>query len=218
MKKLVVSLAAFGAVLGICSLSRAQEPHAPGAPAGEREFGNPGVIAVGAGTELHFGYTSISPPQGSSSSVTSFGLRPQAAYFVIEGLSVGGEVLFDYSKAKDSDAETTFGIGPLVGYNVWVSPALLSVWPQAGVTYSSTSTSFTSQNGTGGTTSTSVTNSKFTVNAFVPLLIHPVHHFHFGIGPYFAADLSSSVSGGGQSTDGNKNLSLGLRGEIGGWL
>jgi hypothetical protein len=58
--------------------------------------------------------------------------------------------------------------------------------------------------------------------AYVPLLIHPTEHFHFGVGPYFTMDLtsSSSVTTGGVSSsgDGSKDTTIGLRGEIAGWL
>jgi hypothetical protein len=199
-------------VLSIAGVASAQEPPTP-----EKEFGNPGTLNIGAATGLDFQYKSTSPPQGSSTSEIGFTVVPQMAYFVIEGLSVGGQAIFSYTKPKDSDGLTVLGIGPTVGYNVWLKPELLSLWPQVGVVYNSASITITSTT-PGTNTTTTATASKFSLVAFVPLLIHPVKHFHFGVGPYFSADLSSSVSLSGSSTDGSKDVTLGLRGEIAGWL
>jgi hypothetical protein len=201
---------AFSCVLSIVGAASAQETK-------EKEFGDPGTLNFGAATGVDFHYKSTSPPQGSSTNEVGFSLLPEIAYFVIEGLSVGGQAMFSYTKPKDGDGLTVIGIGPTVGYNVWVTPGLLSVWPQAGVLYNSASSSITT--GIGGTsTTTTATTSKFSLLAFVPLLIHPVKHFHFGVGPYLSADLSSRVSVNGTSTDGDKDLTLGVRGEIAGWL
>ena len=48
---------------------------------------------------------------------------------------------------------------------------------------------------------------------FVPLLIHPVEHFHIGIGPYLDTDLTSKTEG----EDGVKETTIGIRSEIAGW-
>ena len=56
------------------------------------------------------------------------------------------------------------------------------------------------------------------VGVFVPLLIHPVKHFHFGVGPYFDIDVSSKESSGNVSVDGDKNMHVGIRAEVAGWL
>jgi len=205
------------ATLALLTLSTFAAAPAMAAEEGGKEFGNPGVLAIGARTSLNLGWASVSPPQGDSQSAIGFGLSPQAAYFVIEGLSVGGELGFSYTKPSKGDGTTVFSIGPEVGYNAWLVPGTLSIWPQVGVLYSSASESVTSTSGTTSTTLTATT-STFSVVAFVPLLIHPVKHFHFGIGPYFSMDLSSSTSQGGTSADGNKTTALGIRGEIGGWL
>ena len=130
-----------GTVTATAFVALAASP-AAAAEGGEKEFGNPGVIAVDAVTSLNFSYTSTSRPNGApSTSLVGFGIEPQAHYFVIEGLSVGGNVHFNYSKPKDGDGITNIGLGPIVGYNLWVSPGLLSVWPQAGIFYDSSSIS-----------------------------------------------------------------------------
>jgi hypothetical protein len=215
MKKTALAIATLAAATLAGSPATAQDP-ASAAPAkeGGKEFGNPGVLAIGAITGLTLAYSNVSPPQGTSNSGLTFALSPQLAYFVTEGLSLGGEVGIAYTKVKD-DSVTIFSLGPRVGYNAWITPGSLSIWPQIGVNYASTSTSVSNQ--VGGA-SASFTGSLFTLVAFVPLLIHPAKHFHFGIGPYFTTDVSSSNSSGGTSVDGDKTTTVGIRGEIGGWL
>ena len=184
---------------------------------GGREFGNAGVLAFSAATSLDLSIVSIKSPTGDSSSETHFSISPSIDYFVIDGLSVGGVLGFalDSSKppgATDSGKATTITIGPRVGYNIWLTPPSLSLWPQVGILYSHLSTS------SGGVAGAS--GSKVSLDVGVPLLIHPVKHFHFGIGPFVTLDLSSSSSqsAGGASADGNKATVFGLRGEIAGWL
>ena len=179
-----------------------------------KEFGNPGVINFGAATGFNFKSESIKPAAGGdSNSLTTFQLDPQIQYFVAEGISVGGELLFDYSKPKTGDSTTAYGIGPSAGYNLWLTPGKLSLWPQLELLYKSGGSNLTV-----GTQSVSVTASQITLGVFVPLLIHPVKHFHFGVGPYFATDLSSKMSANGTSVDGDKTTVFGLKMEIAGWL
>ena len=182
---------------------------------GEREFGDQGILAIGAATGLDFGYTSTSNPNGqASTNNTHFSISPDIQYFVIDSLSVGGTVLFDWQNPNQGGSSTTFGIGPTVGYNIWIQPGFLGVWPQA--TFSFDTTSF-HQTATNGTT-TSASDNSTNVGVYVPLLIHPVKHFHFGIGPYFNIDLSNSGSQSGVSADGPKSTNVGLKADIAGWL
>jgi hypothetical protein len=186
-----------------------------------KEFGDQGVIAIGAATSLDLSYTSTSPPSGSGSNTIHIGIEPEVQYFVINALSVGGVVAFDWAQASASGGSsasastTTFGIGPTVGYNVWLKPSLLSLWPQAEFLFSNVNAA---ASGSGVASIPSTTNTVMTVGLFVPLLIHPVEHFHFGIGPYFDIDVSSKTSSGSSSADGDKNTVFGLKGEIAGWL
>ena len=55
-------------------------------------------------------------------------------------------------------------------------------------------------------------------SAAVPLVVHPVPHFFFEVGPAFFTDLSSSYSSGGASMDDSKNTSFSVFAAIGGWL
>jgi hypothetical protein len=58
-----------------------------------------------------------------------------------------------------------------------------------------------------------VTVKKMGIGLFVPLLIHPVEHFHIGIGPFLDTDLTAKADG----VNDVKETTLGLRMEIAGW-
>ena len=181
-----------------------------------KEFGNPGVINIAAATSLGASFSSSKPPGGGDSgSGSHFSIVPSIDYFVAEGISIGALLLVDIQSQKvppatDSSKQTTIGIGPRLGYNLWLTPGKLSLWPQVGFLYSSTSTS------AGGKDGPSL--SRGTLDVFVPLLIHPVKHFHFAIGPFVDLDVMSKASLAGQSADGEKTTTFGLRAEIAGWL
>lgn len=111
---------------------------------GEREWANAGVLAIGGASSAGFTYASHSPPGGAAStSDIVLSLAPDVQYFVIEGLSLGGTINFVWDKPNQGDATTTFGIGPTVGYNVWLTPGSLSLWPQASFLFNNTSFSST---------------------------------------------------------------------------
>jgi hypothetical protein len=182
----------------------------------EKEFGSQGVLHMGAASLLELEYQITSPPGGGSSTNSlALYVQPEVEYFVIDGLSVGGVLGFGYFKPDQGDSTTLFAIGPTVGYNVWLTPGSLSLWPQARFLYQHYGASST---GTSTAASTTVTFSRTNIQIAVPLEVHPVKHFDFGIGPYVAFDLSASASTGNASADYPKTTSFGLEGEIGGWL
>jgi hypothetical protein len=200
---------------------------------GEKQFGSQGVVAIGIGSSSTYQYlsqgvivpSSLTLDHSSQSSVngfgggstTSFTVTPQVHYFVTDGLSVGGTVLLGYAKPDSGDSETSFGIGPTVGYNLWISPGTLSLWPQATFLFTSTGSSATFTTGT-TTQTVSATTTTTAISLFVPVEIHPVKHFDFGVGPLLSTELSSSTSAGGTSADAPKTTALGIAGFIGGWL
>jgi hypothetical protein len=194
----------------------AAAPAEGGGEKGGKEFGNPGVINFGAATALGFESRSDKLSGNDAGKETKFGLEANVAYFVIEGLSVGADVGFSSlstkdAKGEDGEGSTTIKVGPFVGYNLWLSPPLLSLWPQVGILYQNVSLKDKGQD--------LGSANKMTLDIFVPLLIHPVQHFHFGIGPFMDLDLSSKVKPtGGESVDAAKSTIFGLKGEIAGWL
>ena len=221
MKKVMASALALGVVLSAQAAFAEEAPTAPTAapaPAAHgMEFGDKGSLNIGAETKLNLEMNSAKPPSGDSTSETKFGVGAQVAYFVADGLSIGANLGLDYKKPENVSAVTAFGIGPSVGFNYWITPGSLSLWPQVDVMYVSASSTLTIPNGT-STSSTDVSASMVSAGVFVPVLIHPVSHFHFGVGPYFRTDLTSTQSAGGNSTDGVKNTSFGIQGEIAGWM
>src|SRR5271166_6652375 len=92
MKK--VALLTGAALLLVSTTAVAQETK------GGREFGDQGVIAIGAATSLDLSYTSTSPPMGPGSSTTHIGVEPEIQYFVIDSLSVGGIINFDWASTS----------------------------------------------------------------------------------------------------------------------
>jgi hypothetical protein len=185
--------------------SAAQAP-APGpAPEAEPEegFGKAGVINVASDLTLSIDHTIYSAPDGASpESSTSYSIGPAADYFVIDNLSVGGQVLFSHSGGAAS--QSAFRISPRVGYHFSFVPERLGLWPRLELGYETETVSV------GGA---DITEKKVVLGVFVPLLIHPVEHFHIGIGPFLDTDLSAKEG----DVDGTKSTTLGLRTEIGGW-
>lgn len=140
---------------------------------------------------------SSSSTSGVPGSVTTVLLSPAIDYFIIDNLSVGGFVLFNYTSQNDQHA-STFGLGPRVGYNFSFSD-LLSLWPKVGMSFDNTSTTI-------GAATTSGTN--VALNLFVPLMIHPAPHFFAGFGPFLDTDLSGDA----------KTTTWGGKLTIGGWV
>jgi hypothetical protein len=168
------------------------------------QFGGKGQLAISSDAALSISNTSLSGGKGST---TTLQVAPAVDYFVIRSLSVGGSVLLNYSSAG-SGHSTSFGIGPRVGYNFPLSD-LVSVWPKAGMSISSTSQSIDVVNAvTNTTSSTSTSNTAIALNLFVPLMFHPAPHFFAGFGPFLDTDLSGD----------SKATTFGGKLTIGGWL
>jgi hypothetical protein len=161
------------------------------------------------------GQTTSSPGGGSSSGI-GFVIAPAADYFVLPGLSAGGQFVYEHLSTSvpapgggsTSASGDGWGFAPRVGYNInfgnWIS-----LWPRAFVEYSNLSVS-----GAGNSTGT----QRWTLGVFAPVLFHPLRHFYLGLGPHVATDLSSTISAGGHSGDGPKATEYGLLLTIGGWL
>ncbi|MGH7435736.1 MAG: hypothetical protein ACRENE_08680 [Polyangiaceae bacterium] len=167
------------------------------------QFGERGQVAISSEVGLTIENTSIS---GGNGSTTNIQLEPALDYFLARELSVGLFVLFDYTSASAGHSDT-FGIGPRVGYNFTISD-LLSVWPKAGLSFeSNSSTTSVSLAGAppGTSTSTTISGSNLALNLFVPLMFHPARHFFVGFGPFLDTDLSGdarATTWGGKMTIG----------------
>jgi hypothetical protein len=209
--KIALALAAL-ATLAALPASASEEKKAEEGP----EFGNPGVINIAAATSLDLTFGSSKEAEGGKSSITQFSITPSIDYFVVEGVSVGALLGYAHRSEKpegatDADTASSWVVGPRVGYNLWLTPGRISLWPLLAFEYRSTST--TSGGKDGPTLSTGA------VDLFVPVVFHPVPHFHLAVGPYFTLDVTSKAKlTNGESVDGKKDTLFGLRGEVAGWL
>jgi hypothetical protein len=172
-------------------------------------FGHKGQLAMSSDSALTISSTTIS---GASGSTTNIELEPAVDYFVIDNLSIGGFLQFNYTSASDGHA-STFGVGPRVGYN-WTLSDLVSIWPKVGLSIDNTDTTTSAAAATGagvlpGTTvSTSVNGTSVALNLYVPIMLHPAPHFFAGFGPFLDTDLSGD----------NRATTWGGKLTLGGWI
>jgi hypothetical protein len=196
-----------------------------GAPRPVQQFGGPGTLAISSDMNLAFqgcsgcaSPTNIAYGAGNNATNSSgwvFTLAPAADYFVIQGLSLGAQIVYAHahtsapggagtstSTSTDSDL---FGIAARVGYNIPITD-LISFWPKAGLLFDTVSS-------TG-----SYSANAFDVFVYAPFLLHLAPHFFAGLGPQIQTDLTASQSVAGKSvTDPPKQTSYGILFTIGGW-
>jgi hypothetical protein len=147
-------------------------------------------------------------PNRTDNKTSFFYINPGVDYFVIDHLSIGGEVVLGVlgtsvtnhirgqpDRTADGPGATLFGIMPRIGYDIPIG-SMFSLWPRGGIGFSHISISG------GGAPDASGTAWFF--YADVPFMFHFVEHFFMGVGPGVTVTLSSSASQGGASGDGNK--------------
>jgi hypothetical protein len=198
------ALAALGVPLFLAGSANAQSVTDNTRVTGPAEvFGAAGQIAISSDAALVIQRRTISDVSGGT---TSIQLAPAADYFVINNLSVGGFVGFDYVTSGDNDS-SRFSIGPRVGYNLPFSD-LISIWPKAGFSFAHTSSTVSTPGPNNSRVSVTNTADAFALNLFVPVMFHPVRHFFAGFGPFLDADLSGD----------NRATVFGGKLTIGGWM
>ncbi|HEV3191685.1 MAG TPA: hypothetical protein VGY54_14345, partial [Polyangiaceae bacterium] len=149
---------------------------APALADGSAVFGGAGQLAISGDMQFAVQGQSYSAPNGQTSpgSTTSALLAPAGDFFVIQGLSVGGQLAYahaEFSGAPNSTSADSFGIAPRVGYNIALGDTF-SVWPK--IVFQYQTLSFNNNGGSENSTS---------IGAFVPFLAHPAKHFFLGLGP-----------------------------------
>jgi hypothetical protein len=185
---------------------------APALADGSAVFGGAGQLAISGDMQFAVQGQSYSAPNGQTSpgSTTSALLAPAGDFFVIQGLSVGGQLAYahaEFSGAPNSTSADSFGIAPRVGYNIALGDTF-SFWPK--VVFGYTTTSFSNNAGS---------QNHVTIGAFAPFLVHPAKHFFLGVGPAVQTDLSASRSpANGPSVDQTKVTTYGVLFVVGGWL
>jgi hypothetical protein len=216
-----VFLALVGTMFTAAGSAAAQYPYPPPpappqpgygyAPRPVQTFGGPGTLAISNDMNLGFYGSSISDNGGSS---WTFTLAPAADYFVIQGLSLGAQVVYTHTNVSGPSAEgsttstttntDTFGIGPRVGYNIPIND-LLSFWPKLALIYTDIAM-------------TGASGSTFDIQLYAPLLLHLAPHFFVGLGPKIQTDLTASANYAGTNVPNPpKTTSYGLYFTIGGW-
>jgi hypothetical protein len=185
-----------------------------GVPESKGLFGKAGQIAISSDLELSFESRSFKEPEGEDpKSLTTIIIAPALDYFVIDGLSVGGQIGYGRQSQGDFSSQL-IGIGPRVGYNLGLTDNI-SIWPRLHFRYAmiSTDVQFTDPV-TGESRTEKQSGSKMTVGVDAPILFHPVPHFFVGIGPFFSMDLSSKH----EDEDSTKDTAFGLATVVGGWF
>jgi hypothetical protein len=185
-----------------------------GMPESKGAFGKAGQIAISSDFELSFESRSFKAPAGEDpESQTTITLAPALDYFVIDGLSVGGQIAFTRISQGDSSAQL-IGIGPRVGYNIGLTDNI-SFWPKLGFAYAMISAESEGVDPvTGATTTSDVSGSRMMIGIDAPILFHPAEHFFIGLGPFLSMDLSSKV----EDNDATKETAFGLQSVVGGWF
>jgi hypothetical protein len=195
--RLFVSAGAIAVALGISAPALA-----------DGTFGGPGQLAVSGDMQFTVQGQSFSAPSGqiAPGSTTTVTLAPAADFFVVEGLSVGGQFIYAHASQTSGVPGTTnfsedgFGIAPRVGYNFALGDTF-SIWPKVFLEYETTTIS----NGGGSA-------SELSVGMYVPVLVHPAKHFFLGLGPNVQTELSTT---GGNGT---KETQYGVMFVVGGWV
>ena len=127
-------------------------------------------------------------------------------YFVIEGFSLGGSLVY-WRSSGETESETPAGsattdnpttsqflIHPRVGYS-FVIDETFAVWPRAGITYSNLSTEDTDTNPATGAEVTQTTSiSNLALSLDVPVVISPIENFAILIGPFVDLGVSGTFS------------------------
>ena len=146
-------------------------------------FGRQKQIAISSDFQLQLSHTtttitSFDRQAGVTHRDATLTLRiaPAADYFVLDGLSVGGQLILNYVKSGDTHA-TEYGVAPRIGYDLGLTN-VLSVWPRVGLSWLHDPANLSDP-----------ALNRLSFVASVPLLVHPSAHFFAGIGPAIATDL-----------------------------
>ncbi len=162
-------------------------------------FGNRGQIVVTGDFEL--GADATQGEFGTSTiDIARIVVAPAADVFVIERLSIGGQLLYKQSSTSGwvNGERVSIGLGPRVGYAVPLSE-LWSLYPRVGLSYERELGDFRTE--------------RVTTTASVPVLVHPAEHFFLGAGPYLSRELVDYGNGSFQ-----KFNTYGVKSTIGGYF
>jgi len=162
----------------------------------------------------------------------SVGQVPRLSFdaFVGPGISLGGSIMYDYysyghkdNGVEDPDKQSTgiWLLSPRVGFGHMFTP-VVGIWPRAGVTYAHESTDSPSTNVTTGvvTHTTSSTGALY-YTMDVNLVVTPLPHIGFTVGPtldYLLSQSSSQTPPATNPETNHKEHALGLQAGFFGWF
>ncbi len=186
---------------------------------------------------------------GNDAETTAAGV-PRLAfdYFVIPSLSIGGALMFTTRSQENDDnyarpnglglgdvdtttdtTETTFAIAPRAGYGIMFTD-LLGLWARGGITYASDTVEADVEDvdfaGNVTSSSSESTIHHWSLSLDGMLVISPIGHFAFAVGPYLDIPITGDIEIRSQY-DGNQvdridgdvsALSFGLSAGLLGWL
>jgi hypothetical protein len=184
-----------------------------------RRFGDENTLVLGGSVDL--GRLTY---DNAATSRTSFNFAPRAAWFVVERMSLGASLLFDYYRSDSGnpvfplkESTVRYGGGATLGYDIPVS-RLASMWFTFGAYFTRLEADVEAPSGTRLVHGQVIPLSDYeenivSVDFFAPILLHPVPHLFLGAGPQVFADVVHTT----EDTD-TKRLYVGLSTIIGGWL
>jgi len=176
----------------------------PAAAQPANPMGQAGQVSIQGDFQLQFAYQTTSAAEGDDpDSVTTIELAPAADFFVAQGLSVGGQLVFVHSSAGDFSS-TGYGAAPRVGYFAALGPNV-GLWPTVAFGYIHSSADLGDLGDASG--------YQIVLQARAPLVFQPADHFFLGIGPVFQTDLVSKV----EDEDADKDTAFGLQSVVGGY-
>jgi hypothetical protein len=193
--KLLIASGLTGLVLLVTSSASAQ----PANP-----MGQVGQVAIQGDFQLQLAYQTTSAAEGDDpDSVTTIQLAPAADFFVAQGLSLGGQLVFIHTSSGDFSA-TGYGAAPRVGYFAALGPNV-GLWPNVALAYIHSSVDAGDLGDASG--------YQIILEARAPLVFQPAEHFFLGIGPVFQTELVAKV----EDEDADKNTVFGLQSMVGGY-
>jgi hypothetical protein len=181
---------------------------------GPKTFGEQGRVVLTNATGLSlssFGYSK------SGTARTGVSIAPGFDYFVADNVSLGADVVVDYSTGSSLDTggsstsltTTSVGVAPRVGIVFPVVPGEISLWPLVEVGYGILNQSETSSFG-----ANTHNIHRTWIAASLPVLYHVAPPFFVGAGPYVLQELSNSDQNGYE----NKATNIGASFVLGGSL
>jgi hypothetical protein len=144
MHKPVLLTSLLASILLVPTLAAADEPGAPAA------LGKQGTFVIGSdvkGVLTRFSTDTTSGPLEATTTITTVELEPAIDYFVVDKVSLGLRLLYNYETSKtESDdfpqlelesSETTLGVGVRVGVHHRLA-SRVSLWARLGAAYNTT--------------------------------------------------------------------------------